>query len=153
VNGRTRYLATINVPGYLPMSDDAAVFDSVREAWAYLSRERERGEEVSSCDDECDIGPACQWNYAADLTETYVALDALGNPDTWINEPTPGIDIPSSVDTHGIGTVYGETPGYHGDHDLGLAYSVTRAEDLTCSHCGCFVTEPHNDADHEADWQ
>lgn len=29
----------------------------------------------------------------------------------------------------GIGTVYGNTPGYDGDHDLGLAYSVSVAED------------------------
>lgn len=29
-----------------------------------------------------------------------------------------------------VGTVYGSTPGYDGDHDLGIAYSVEVAEDL-----------------------
>lgn len=28
----------------------------------------------------------------------------------------------------GDGTVYGSTPGYDGDHDLGVAYSVTEVE-------------------------
>lgn len=29
---------------------------------------------------------------------------------------------------HPLGPVYGPTPGYEGDHDLGLVYSVTEAE-------------------------
>jgi hypothetical protein len=36
------YVATINVPGYLPMDDDPPVFDTAREAWQYLLGEVER---------------------------------------------------------------------------------------------------------------
>jgi hypothetical protein len=43
-------------------------------------------------------------------TETVSALDAY------------------AVTEHGPGTLYGSSPGYDGDHDLGIAYSVTETE-------------------------
>ena len=35
-----QYIATISTPGYLPDSDDLAVFDTATEAWEYLRDER-----------------------------------------------------------------------------------------------------------------
>jgi hypothetical protein len=99
------YLATVNVPGYLPMDDDPPVFDSAQDAWQYLSDEYQRdGESAWTPDDEDDPdGPAS-------LNETAVALEERAR-------------------AGGEGTVYGPTPGYDGDHDLGLAYCVTWVDD------------------------
>ncbi len=49
-------------------------------------------------------------------------------------EDTNGAGIEAHTALHNIdqsqpGTVYAPTPGYDGDHDLGLAYSVEIAED------------------------
>lgn len=81
------YVATINVPGYLPMDDDPPEFDTVREAWDWLLEEHERGGE---------------------------GFDVA---------PDPMIVAEFEAMT-GTGTLYTPTPGYDGDHDLGLAYSV-----------------------------
>lgn len=97
-----RFVATINVPGYLPMDDDPPVFDTAAEAWQYLADERRHGEEPFLSDGE-------GWS------DTVVEIEAM-----------PDRDIPSS---DGTGVVYGDTPGYQGEHDLGLAYCVTRVED------------------------
>lgn len=90
------YLATINVPGYLPMDDDPPIFDTAREAWQYLL-----GEVEHSWDDypEDDNGACVE------------AQTQIHN----INQNEPGV-------------VYAPTPGYDGDHDLGLAYSVSVVE-------------------------
>lgn len=101
------YVATINVPGYLPTDDDPPVFDTPSEAWEYLATERARTEEGLVCNEDCENGPACPWSIHADLTDTYAELKAEG-------------------DANSLGTVYADTPGYHGDHDLGLAYTVTQ---------------------------
>lgn len=87
------FLATINVPGYLPMDDEPPVFDTAREAWQYLVSEVER-----SWDDfpEDDNG-AC--------IEAHTQFHNVNQDEE--------------------GTVYAPTPGYDGNHDLGLAYSVT----------------------------
>jgi hypothetical protein len=85
------YLATENVPGYLPQDDDPPVFGTPAEAWEYLAGERRRGED----DTPGDV-------YSDTVDELEAAAASLGE-----------------------GTVYGATPGYDGDHDLGLAYSVT----------------------------
>jgi hypothetical protein len=81
------YVATINVPGYLPMDDDPPVFDTAREAWEYLYEEHER---------------------------------AVDGAEAWREDD--GIDI-HNMDREGV--IYASTPGYEGDHDLGLAYCVT----------------------------
>jgi hypothetical protein len=87
------YVATINVPGYLPMDDDPPEFDTAREAWEWLAQERQAAEE------DADIP---EWSE----TQSTLRLFADGSP--------------------GTGVVYGTTPGYDGDHDLGLVYSVTQ---------------------------
>lgn len=101
------YIATINTPGYLPENDDPPVFDSQAEAWDYLYQERRR------LMDEADV---------------------IGEPE----DPYDGdeclreINAKESVAMNGFdttGTVYGGTPGYDGDHDLGLAYSVSVVEE------------------------
>lgn len=90
------YVATTNVPGYLPMDDDPPVFETAREAWQYLVGEVDR-----SWDDYPeDANGAC--------------IDAH----TQIH----------NLDQSQTGTVYAPTPGYDGDHDLGLAYTVSLAE-------------------------
>ena len=111
-----QYVATINVPGYLPMDDDPPVFDEIRQAWDWLADERNR----SWNDDDDDQGP----DY----------------------DPVMG-EMGGMVD---IGTVYGSTPGYDGDHDLGLAYSVSIVDDTPakelgwCDHCAKVTTEIHD---------
>jgi hypothetical protein len=89
------YVATINVPGYLPMDDDPPTFDSIRDAWLYLADERERGEDSA---------------------------------EDWRDDDTTREDLLDAAEAGVEGTVYGPTPGYDGDHDLGLAYSVSLTE-------------------------
>jgi len=97
------FLATINVPGYLPTDDDPPVFDTATEAWDYLARERREDE-----DDNDDI--------VGGYSATVNVLECLAQGD-WENF---GADVLA-----GTGTVFGPTPGHTGDHDLGVAYSVT----------------------------
>lgn len=106
------YLATQNVPGYLPMDDDPPTFDTARGAWHYLREELERGElayEPERADDP--DGPQ-------KLTATALELERQAEGDR-------------------VGTVYG--PSGLGDdapiYDLGLAYSVTVVEPERCA-CG-----------------
>ena len=97
----TTYVATINVPGYLPMDDDPPTFETADQAWLYLAQYRRNDEDET----ETPLTP---------YSDTVAELEgqALG---------------PGAVTR--TGTVYGDTPGYDGDHDLGLAYSVSIAED------------------------
>lgn len=94
----TKYVATINVPGYLPMDDAPPIFDTARDAWQYLVSELEHNWDYALADE--DEGPYLE------------AHTQFHN----INQDEPG-------------TVYAPTPGYGGDHDLGLAYSVSETED------------------------
>lgn len=93
------YAATINVPGYLPMEDDPPVFDDPKDAWEYLADERERG--FDGIEDQ--MTDEDLWHYLVAQAE----------------EPTGD----------GTGAAYGPTPGYKGDHDLVLVYSVILVED------------------------
>lgn len=99
MNEQPRYVATINTPGYLPMDDNPPVFDTAREAWEYLATERGYAE---------DDAPG-----GVDYSDTWHTLQALGTGEAEGDQP---------------GTVYGPTPGHDGDHDLGLAYTVSVAE-------------------------
>jgi hypothetical protein len=92
-----RYVATINVPGYLPMDDNPPVFDNAEDAWQYL---------VSEVEQEWDEYPEDE-NGACIEAHTQFHV----------------------IDQSQCGTVYAPTPGYDGDHDLGLAHSVSIAED------------------------
>lgn len=102
------FLATINVPGFLPTDDDPPVFATTAEAWAYLLDEY-----------------VMAWN----------DVEVDGTPEAGLPEPLASqyranchnlTSLASRI--YETGTVYVETPGYDGDHDLGLAYSVSVAE-------------------------
>lgn len=111
-----RYLATINVPGYLPMDDDPPTFETPAEAWWYLYHERVRSEQDAPCDlcdDTMTHGPCGDCD---DDSETGRALGQAARAAKSAAHFMPD-------------TVYGPTPGYRGDHDLGLAYCVTEVED------------------------
>lgn len=107
-----RFIATINVPGYLPMSDEVDGFDTAREAWQFLADERTRGE-----DDAYDDGDDEGYSATKNILETLGTGTSSGTQSDYENA---GLDPVS-----GAGTVYGPTPGYDGEHDLGLAYTVT----------------------------
>ena len=92
----TTYVATVNVPGYLPMDDDPPTFETARDGWQYLQDEYDRAVE--------DADPSDRLDSVATAFTTY-----------WNH------DVP--------GTVYAPTPGYDGDHDLGLAYCVTEIDE------------------------
>ena len=119
-----RYIATINVPGYLPMDDDPPIFDTPREAWEWLADARREAEDsVDTCSDPkhetpCPADcPECQdgCGYSA----TVNTLESLGDGTLSFAEVGEG---------DGTGSDTGDTPGYDGDHDLGLAYTVSIAD-------------------------
>lgn len=107
-----KYLATVNIPGYLPQDDEPPTFDTAREAWEYLADERERDELPDDLNH---------------LSRTWRELYALGMLDD--PEHTQRWIAVLGLDPDGTGTIYGPTPGYDGQHDLGLAYSVTRIDE------------------------
>jgi hypothetical protein len=94
-----QYVATINVPGYSPMDDEPPVFDTPGEAWAWLAEERRHGE------------------------------DHVGfvNGESPYSECVKDLESKASLN-HGPDTIYSDTPGYDGEHDFGLAYTVSIAE-------------------------
>jgi hypothetical protein len=99
----TKYIAFINVPGYLPESD-TPVFDTPGEGWAWLAQERRDAEEsVYETGDSEEFSDT-----VTRLEENARAADAGGAD--W-------------ADAY-IGTVHGDTPGSDSLHDLGLAYGV-----------------------------
>lgn len=102
-----RYVATINVPGYMPTDDDPPVFDTAAEAWAWLESERERAEQDAA------VGP-------------FVASDCLSDLRHLAEQAQLTSTFVPAVTT---GSVYGPTPGSDSAHDLGLAYSVSVAEE------------------------
>lgn len=108
-----QYTAIINVPGYMPMADEPATFDNVTDAWQYLVDERQRSE-----DDYADDADELNSSYSA----TVNVMESL-TTGTIAAYENAGIDPLT-----GLGTIYGATPGYEGDHDLGLAYSVVEVE-------------------------
>lgn len=93
------YLAIINVPGYLSNQGELPEFETITGAWEYLRDERIRDLEDPMNDEDDYVEDQC-----ADELEGMA-----------YNDPQ-------------VGTVYGRTPGYDGDHDLGLAYSVVWSE-------------------------
>jgi hypothetical protein len=118
----TRFVATVNVPGYLPMDDDPPTFDTAQEAWAYLAELRQRDE------DQNDTYP--------EYTNTLEEMKALSNDQNWSQDE--GVDWLAEyfdVNVDGTGTVYGATPdrigpdGESDENDLGLAYTVSISEE------------------------
>lgn len=109
------YVATINVPGYLPMDDEPPTFDTAAEAWWHLYHERCDGDWLDFVEPEGavhDHNPYTLCPTCSDVEDSETA-DDLGRMAV-ANE---------------VGTIYGPTPGYQGDHDLGLAYCVTEIEE------------------------
>jgi hypothetical protein len=101
-----KFTANYHVPGYMADEGAVAEFDTIAEAWAWLADDRESHENEASdgcSDDVCE--PGCPWRSEADLSETVAELREMSE----------------------LGCVYGATPGYHGDHDLGIAYEVSDA--------------------------
>jgi hypothetical protein len=110
------FQAIVNMPGYLPMADEPASFDSACEAWSYLASERERGEDGA----EVPLS-----------SDTLALMWRLANPDAVWDTNVDGWWAVS-----GVGTVYAGTPGYDGEHDLGLAYTVVRHDHKL--HCDAY---------------
>lgn len=102
----TQYVATINVPGYLPTDDEPPTFDTAREAWTYLLDERKLAEDESNT-----------FSHPSLVKSTYTPV--VGILEAWVIAPQQGFPFADWT-----GCVVGPTPGYDGDHDLGLAYSV-----------------------------
>lgn len=107
------YVATVNVPGYLPVEDEPATFDTAREAWAYLASERVQSEQEFA-DLDAQGGFTATANILGRLGE--------GEFDLVCDEYAP------SMHFEGVGAVFGNTPGYDGEHDLGFAYCVSLSE-------------------------
>lgn len=99
------YEAIINVPGYLPMDDDQHVFGRIKDAWEWLADQRRRDEDDAEMPGDS-------------YSQTVLDLEARAN--ATMADGTP---------YQRMGTIYGDTPGYEGDHDLGLAYSVVKVRE------------------------
>lgn len=108
------YLATVNTPGYLPENDHPSTFESALEAWEYLLAEREHGED----DTYDESSPSGYSETHAFLARVVAALSMQSEAEI----------ARCGLNDDGTGVVYGGTPGYEGDHDLGLAYVVSLTE-------------------------
>jgi hypothetical protein len=104
-----RFIATVNVPGYLPHSDDSPAFKTAKAAWEYLLDERCRDENQTDDPEYSDTVSAL----------SYIASDHHQHGNAFEDVPT---------EASGEGTVYGATPGHDDSFDIGLAYTVTRVE-------------------------
>lgn len=90
------FRAIINTPGYLPWADENHEFETCSQAWEYLRDQRLYHLDDPMADEDAD------------------------SPDEPIEE------MESYIDTDEVGSVWGHTPGYDGDHDLGIKYSVAQ---------------------------
>ncbi len=108
-----RYVAIVNVPGYLPTDDEPPTFDTISEAWWHLYHER--------CAEERDA-----------INETGLC-DNCGEPydDGHDDDSETGKDLAKmakAVEPE-AGTVWGPTPCFVGISDLGWSYTVQPLED------------------------
>lgn len=105
----TRLLvATVHMPGYLPLSEDRHVFHDPDAAWRFLAGER-RGDEDAD-DSTCDYSDAVR------------VLDYIGSG--YHRHGDLMADHPTWHD--GTGCVHADTPGHEGSpHDIGLMYRVS----------------------------
>lgn len=101
------YVATINTPGYLPEGDPLYASNPA-ECWEWLADERLRAEDATDDD----------WN-GGEYSDTLHELRRRSR----VAAMAPHASV-------NLGTVYGDTPGYDGDHDLGVAYSVDVTSDV-----------------------
>lgn len=96
----TEYVATIYMPGHMQINENVSTFDTSREAWEYLADERDR---------------------AIDLT--------WQEGDKQDDDASAQLLARASAEDWGVGTVHGSIPGYNGDNDPGLTYSVEIVEE------------------------
>jgi hypothetical protein len=112
----TRYVATVNVPGYLPVSDEVYRFETPEDAWAFLANERDE----SLTDDGEEL--------------THMWLRHLSGDAEYARPTIVDLGTCVMVDSGTLcGTVIGPTRNHpYGDrsHDLGLAYTVTEDNEL-----------------------
>lgn len=113
------YVATVNVPGYLPMDDDLMIFDTAAEAWWHLYHGRCWDESIAPCD-LCD--DTMTHGVFGDCDDDSETGQELAKRARWASSGLV-------CDFEAVGTIYGPTPGYRGDHDLGLAYCVTYTDE------------------------
>ncbi|HEX2242600.1 MAG TPA: hypothetical protein VHK27_05000 [Gammaproteobacteria bacterium] len=140
----TSFVATINVPGYLPMDDEPPVFDTAQEAWSYLAEERTRAEDQYP--EWCDHS-TCQIRPCDEYSETRETLSVLAEAAHWEHSERDTWLLENRLAPDGTGAVYGSTPGYDGDHDLGLAYNVDAIE---CEYSRAPITGTLNCSIHGA---
>jgi len=79
------FVATVHVPGYMPMDDDPPVFDTASEAWAYLATERERDEDQDDSPEYTDIVHALRF-LAENPDEYGLPLADPTRPPPWAPE-------------------------------------------------------------------
>lgn len=142
------FLATVNAPGYLPMSDERYVYRDAVSAWGHLVDERER--DLSDPMSDEDDGP----DAALEEIDGYVDAPDVGS--VW--GCTPGSDS-----EHDLGLVYSVTLWQHSGypHEAGRLYDCqvceytchcTADEDTTqCVHCTLIDTGESTCEDGECD--
>lgn len=106
------YVATVNVPGYLPMMDNVEPFDSAYEAWKFLLDYRESDED--SHGDEFENHKNHNYEYSDTWKDLYYTVSALSKH-----------IAPAGLNPNGTGTIHGSTPGSESFYDLGLNYTVS----------------------------
>jgi hypothetical protein len=112
-----KFLATTNIPGYLPMDDDPPIFDTAREAWAYLANERivdeDHGFDALESEPDADDG-----GYSSIVN----TMESLGTGHLSFEDDLVGVCL------DGTGTIWGPScpPQMH---DLGINYTVSVAEE------------------------
>lgn len=90
------YVATVNIPGYLPQNDEPPVYDTIVEAWVGHADDRENDEAES----------ACTYGTCGKAVQMLRSMDRCGS--VHLHSPRPDDD--------------GSREAWR--HDLGLSYSV-----------------------------
>lgn len=85
-----RYLATVNIPGYLPQDDDPPLFETAAAAWGYLADKRREAEEAEDG----------QEDYSSTVGDLD-AHEAAGTEEGSVHGCTPGYD-----GRHDLGIAY-----------------------------------------------
>jgi hypothetical protein len=62
--------------------------------------------------------------------------------------PAAHVEAFAAARKAGHGSVTLPTPGYTGDHDLGVAYTVERFEGVVCADCGARFTDTDTASEH-----
>jgi hypothetical protein len=110
----SRFTAVISVPGEMTTEETLPTFDTAQEAWAYLAKERREAEDERSV--YVDGLPCEEYSSAVDV------LDYLASDD---GQAVYGDPLALQViGADGTGVIVAPTPGYDGEHDVGVSYTV-----------------------------